>query len=149
MSELSTIDERRRPFFTLGDRMRKAMQVAGVSNQDMADYLGVSRNTISNLIHDKVPAKRQTIMLWALRTGVALSWLESGTMAEYEDMDLLDPAYLIRQELEQAGRLEQYHQGDDERTRRDSNPKPSDLESPAAQVITLDTWRADHEAVAS
>ena len=35
------------------------------------------------------------------------------------------------------------------RTRRDSNPKPSDLESPDTQVIALDTWRADREAVAS
>lgn len=58
--------------------MRKAMEHAGMSVQGMADYLGVSRNTVSTWLHDRINPSRQTLMLWALRTGVDLVWITSG-----------------------------------------------------------------------
>jgi transcriptional regulator with XRE-family HTH domain len=66
------------PEFHLGDRLAKALEVAGVSNQEMADYLGVSRNTVGNYIHMRTPVTTGTLRLWALRTGVRMEWLQTG-----------------------------------------------------------------------
>lgn len=72
--------------FERGDHLRKALQVSGISSQAMADNMGVSRNTISNMINGRVPVRKQTLMFWALATGVSLDWLSQG---EYPD-SLLD-----------------------------------------------------------
>ena|SRR5690242_7435784 len=66
------------PTWDLGDRLGKALRVAGVSVHEMAEYLGVSRNTVSNYTSCRVTPDRRTRMLWALRTGVSLAWLETG-----------------------------------------------------------------------
>lgn len=66
------------PIWTEGDRLGKALRHADVSNQGMADYLGVSRNTVGNYIAGRTPVDKRTRMLWALRTGVAIDWLEKG-----------------------------------------------------------------------
>jgi transcriptional regulator with XRE-family HTH domain len=66
--------------FGTPDRLNKALTVADVSSQEMADYLGVSRNTISNYINGRTIAKKQTLRLWAMRTGVPLVWLEQGIL---------------------------------------------------------------------
>lgn len=68
------------PEWTRGDRMRKALESAGVSIGDMAEYLGVSRGTVSTWLHDKFTPGRQTMRLWAIRTGAPLEWLESGSL---------------------------------------------------------------------
>jgi len=68
-------DSRGIPEWTLGDRMGKALSHADMGVQEMADYLGVSRNTVSTWLHDRIRPSRQTQMLWAMRTGVALEWL--------------------------------------------------------------------------
>lgn len=67
------------PEFHIGDRLEKALGVAGVSHQAMAEYLGVSRNTIGNYIALRSPVSIGTLRLWAMRTGVPLEWLESGS----------------------------------------------------------------------
>ncbi len=64
--------------FDKADRLRRALRVAGVSSNEMADYLGVSRTSVSNWINGHVEPKTQTTRLWALRTGVAFTWLETG-----------------------------------------------------------------------
>lgn len=64
--------------FSLGDRLAKALQVANVSNNDMAAYLGKSRTSISNWIHERAPIGRGDLVAWALKTGVPLEWLETG-----------------------------------------------------------------------
>lgn len=64
--------------FTLGDRLAKALAVANVSNNEMADNLEVSRTTISNWIHGRAPIKRLYVKEWALRTGVPVEWIETG-----------------------------------------------------------------------
>lgn len=65
------------PTWTLGDRMRKALEHADIGAQEMADYLGVSRTSVSNWMHGRVRPDRRTLMLWALRTGVDLVWITS------------------------------------------------------------------------
>jgi transcriptional regulator with XRE-family HTH domain len=66
------------PEFDEADRLRKALRVADVPVQDMADYLGVSRNTVSRWINGAVPAKGAVLRAWALRTGVSYEWLAAG-----------------------------------------------------------------------
>lgn len=64
------------PEWDLGDRMRKALRHAGIGVQEMADYLGVARNTVSTWINGRNRPGRPVVRLWALRCGVSLGWLE-------------------------------------------------------------------------
>ena len=66
------------PEWTVGDRMRKALDFKGISVQAAAEYLGVSRVTVSSYLGDRVPPKLATLRLWALWTGVPLEWLQTG-----------------------------------------------------------------------
>jgi transcriptional regulator with XRE-family HTH domain len=66
------------PTWTLGDRMSKALDDAGISRGEMARYLDVDRNTVGNYIHGRTRPNHRTLMLWALRTGVDLVWITSG-----------------------------------------------------------------------
>lgn len=62
----------------IADRMRKALRHSGLSVQDIARYLGVSRNTVSTWINGRIEPSLQTLRLWALRTGVPFEWLRYG-----------------------------------------------------------------------
>ena len=66
------------PTWTVGDRLHKALDSAGVSVQEMADHLVVSRTTVSNYIHGRTTPTRSTLRDWALRTGVPLHWIITG-----------------------------------------------------------------------
>lgn len=68
--------------FDLSDRLRKSMTVAGLSVQDMADYMDASRNTVSRWINGAREPKLSTLRLWAMRTGVPLEWIVSGEITE-------------------------------------------------------------------
>ncbi|WP_425471491.1 helix-turn-helix domain-containing protein [Tessaracoccus massiliensis] len=81
--------------------MRISLRHANLSVQEMADYLGVARTSVGNWLNDRVRISRQTMLLWAMRTGVPITWLETG-QAPVDDRGL------------------------EERARRDSNPQPSD-----------------------
>jgi transcriptional regulator with XRE-family HTH domain len=83
------------PQFDLADRMRKALRVADIGVQEMADYLGVARNTVSTWINGKIQPSTQTIRLWAIRCNVPYEWLRWGDFPgpgsrhtpEYTDRD--------------------------------------------------------------
>lgn len=64
--------------WTLGDRLAKARRVSGVSRDEMADYLGLSPQAVSNYEADRRTPKLGMVRLWALRTGVELEWLRYG-----------------------------------------------------------------------
>lgn len=66
------------PAWDLADRMRKALRESGVGVQEMADYLGVTRSTVSTWINGRIQPSVQTLRLWALATGVPLEWLSGG-----------------------------------------------------------------------
>lgn len=66
------------PTWTLGDRLAKALDHSGVSVADMADELGVSRNTVGNYIAGRTAPKRAVVAAWALLTGVPRDWLLTG-----------------------------------------------------------------------
>lgn len=63
------------PEWDTADRMRKALRVADIGVQEIADYLGVSRNTVSTWINGRITPSLQTLRLWALRCGVDFEWL--------------------------------------------------------------------------
>lgn len=69
------------PEFDLADRLRKALRTSGVGVGEMAEYLGVARNSVGNWINGHHPPDKRTLRLWALRTGVPFEWLESGEVA--------------------------------------------------------------------
>lgn len=73
-----SIDTGTVPEFDVADRMRKALRTGNVGVQEMADYLGVARNTVGNWINGRIDPSVQTLRLWALRTGVPFKWLETG-----------------------------------------------------------------------
>ena len=66
------------PEWDLADRLAKALRVANMSVQEMADYLDVHRNTVSAWINGRTPPSTQSIRLWAIRTNVPYEWLIEG-----------------------------------------------------------------------
>lgn len=75
---MSTQRIERVPEVTLGWRLKMALGDE-VSVQEMADYLGVSRASLSRWMADKGAApKRAYLAQWALRTNVPMQWLEHG-----------------------------------------------------------------------
>ena len=73
------------PEWTVGDRLWKSRTVAGLTQTEMAEYLGMSRVSLSRYEtgHNRPPL---TVMrLWAMRCGVPLEWLRYGdTMPQPE-----------------------------------------------------------------
>lgn len=66
------------PEWELSDRLRKALTHAGISSSEMAEYLEVTRHTISNWINGHTRPRPAELKMWALRTGVDYRWLVSG-----------------------------------------------------------------------
>lgn len=66
------------PEWTLGDRLRKAREAAGLSQTELADLAGISRRSISKYESDDARPKRPQLIAWAMATGVPLSWLQDG-----------------------------------------------------------------------
>lgn len=63
------------PAFTLGWRLRLALEHAGISVQDMAAELEVSRDTMHRWTHDQAIPRRIFLQVWADRCGVPYEWL--------------------------------------------------------------------------
>lgn len=82
--------------FGLGDRLAKSLHVAGITSNDMADELEVSRTTISNYLNDRTHPKRLYLRMWALKTGVPIEWLETGQLPESPDSKKADALGTIR-----------------------------------------------------
>lgn len=64
------------PEWTLGWRLRRSLEHAGISVEEMGEDMGVSRSTMSRWLNDRgAPPKQPYLRLWALRTGVPFAWL--------------------------------------------------------------------------
>src|SRR5258707_13342976 len=68
------------PDWDIADRMRKALRTADIGVGEMADYLGVSRTSVSNWINGRIEPSFQTVRLWSMRTGVELEWVLGRTL---------------------------------------------------------------------
>jgi transcriptional regulator with XRE-family HTH domain len=70
------------PEWTMGDRLRKAREDAGLSQTELATRMGVSRQTVSNA---EVGAREPlpiTMRAWAQETSVPVEWLAWGSRPE-------------------------------------------------------------------
>jgi transcriptional regulator with XRE-family HTH domain len=69
------------PDWTLGWRLRRALDFAGVTVQEMAAELGVGRTTVSGWLNDPDRhVRRVYLRYWADRCRVPLDWLEYGEL---------------------------------------------------------------------
>lgn len=65
----------RTPTWTLGDKLRKARTSAGLEQVDLANELGIARNSVANYENGRTTPRRAVLLAWALCTGVSLDWL--------------------------------------------------------------------------
>ncbi len=64
------------PVFTVADRYRKARVDAGLSQEELADEIGVSPRTISRYESGVIHRPREIVIRqWALRCNVPYDWL--------------------------------------------------------------------------
>jgi transcriptional regulator with XRE-family HTH domain len=66
------------PKWTLGDRLRKARALTGLSAAEFAERIGVSERTVNNAETGAHGVCAITIKQWALVSGVSEAWLEHG-----------------------------------------------------------------------
>jgi DNA-binding XRE family transcriptional regulator len=71
------------PEWTLGDRLYKARKRAnggnGWSQQELADAIGISRNSVSRYEDDEYVPSIGILVNWAMATGVDSDWLVGGS----------------------------------------------------------------------
>jgi transcriptional regulator with XRE-family HTH domain len=80
------------PQWELYDRLGKAQRDAGIGVAEMADLLGVSRETVGRWLSGRGVPKRGALVAWASLTGVDLRWLETGEVQAAPDNDPTPPA---------------------------------------------------------
>jgi transcriptional regulator with XRE-family HTH domain len=66
------------PQWTVGDRLRKARELTGMTQQQWADEIGVSRGTVANYEAERQAPKRPVLLAWSMAAGVELAWLRDG-----------------------------------------------------------------------
>ncbi|MFF5793948.1 helix-turn-helix domain-containing protein [Paeniglutamicibacter sp. NPDC012692] len=65
------------------DRMRKALRVADVSVQEIAEAVGINRNSVSAWLNGRSKPNDIQLKKFALRTGAPLEWLVKGEIKEH------------------------------------------------------------------
>ncbi|MFT4188547.1 MAG: helix-turn-helix transcriptional regulator [Aeromicrobium sp.] len=68
----------------MGDRLRKARQMTGLTTRAFAERIGVSQATVTNAENDNNKVRRITLNAWSLATGVPVEWLETGNAPSAE-----------------------------------------------------------------
>ena len=66
------------PKSTLADRLRKAREHAGLEQAELAERMGVGRNTVSNYERASHAPREIVLRAWAMATGVPVEWLRTG-----------------------------------------------------------------------
>lgn len=66
------------PQITLPVRLRLAREHAGLQQAQLADLVGVARNTISRAESGTATPGRPLLLSWAMATGVPLGWILTG-----------------------------------------------------------------------
>lgn len=66
------------PEFNLGDRLRKAREIAGYDQIALAAEIDVHRQTVARYESGASAPRRPVLISWALTTGVSLDWLQNG-----------------------------------------------------------------------
>jgi transcriptional regulator with XRE-family HTH domain len=79
------------PTFDQADRLAKARKFAGLDQGQLADAIGISRNSVSNYEAGKTSPRIIVLRAWADVTGVPIEWLQTGQMPDtpsYRDLDM-------------------------------------------------------------
>jgi transcriptional regulator with XRE-family HTH domain len=63
------------PRWTLADKLRKARQHAGLEQDELAEQLGIARQSVSNYERGQTTPNRPIVWAWADVTGVDRAWL--------------------------------------------------------------------------
>lgn len=66
------------PEWDVVDRLKKSLRHAEMDSADIAQALGVRRETVSRWLNGKVPVNTRTLQAWAVATGVDVVWLTTG-----------------------------------------------------------------------
>lgn len=69
------------PRITQRHRLRIAREEAGYDQHQLAEAIGVSRNTINNAEKGRVEPRRIVLNAWAMACGVPVSWIITGQEA--------------------------------------------------------------------
>ncbi len=70
------------PEWTVGDRLKKARALTGMTTRDFAEHIGTSQKTVTDAEGDKRGVPRKMLLnAWSLATGVPVEWLLTGTAA--------------------------------------------------------------------
>ena len=70
--------ETRIPEWTIGDRIRKAREHAGLDQDQLADLTGFGRSTLSNWEHDRNAPSVKKLLDLARALDVPVTWLLTG-----------------------------------------------------------------------
>jgi transcriptional regulator with XRE-family HTH domain len=73
------------PTWTLGNRLWRARSYRGLTQQQLASELQIGLRQVKEAEADKRPARRATVLAWALVCGVDPTWLEYGEMPSPND----------------------------------------------------------------
>lgn len=92
------------PTFEVNDRVRKAREVSGVTQGDLANSLGLARTSLARIEQGLSKPRRPILLAIAMATGVDFEWLETGKTPAGDNPD-----------------------GGSQCAIRDSNPEPADL----------------------
>lgn len=74
-----TLPAKHTPTWTMADRMWKARKDAGLTAQQIADAIGISRKSVTNYESGTTKPLRPILRAWAEVTGTYEEWLEDGT----------------------------------------------------------------------
>jgi len=66
------------PEFSLGDRLRKAREIAGYEQIRLAAEMDIHRQTLARYESGASTPRRPVLISWAMTTGVSLEWLTTG-----------------------------------------------------------------------
>jgi len=72
------------PEFSLGDRLRKAREIAGFDQIALAHEIDVHRQTVARYETGASAPRRPVLISWAMTTGVSLEWLTTGSTNDRE-----------------------------------------------------------------
>lgn len=66
------------PEWTVGDRLRKAREVTGLTQKSFAERIDVGHRTVTNYENNAVEPRMIVLKQWALLSGVPLGWIITG-----------------------------------------------------------------------
>jgi transcriptional regulator with XRE-family HTH domain len=79
------------PHWDMADRLQKALRLADMTGPEMASFLDVHRNTLRSWLTGKTTPNHRTLLLWSMKTGAPLAWLEHGDEAPMVRRQGLEP----------------------------------------------------------